>query len=284
MSTINLSKDFYINNIDTYPPFKNGLYLEEYFSNYITKLNPSLSRYYINAHWTNIQIHPTFQSHKNKLQQELNQLDPNKKYFTIVQYDDSILFNLPKDTLIFGSCSGDIPLPLIYEDNTNYLESFPRVSYNQKYIQCSFIGSLTHNVRHTIYDKFKDNQQFLFHTSKWTPNVQKSNADLFIEVTLNSKFVLAPRGYGRSSFRFFEVFQLGSIPIYVWDDIEWLPYKDILDYSKFCISLNVKEIDKLPKIISKIDENKYNEMLGEYQKVKDLFTLKGMSEYIINIL
>jgi hypothetical protein len=282
--TINLSKDFYIPNKDTYPPFKNGLYLEEYFSNYMKKHNPSLSRNYINSFWTNIQIHPTFNYKKNELQQELNQLDQNKKYFTIVQHDDCVMFKLPKDTLIFGACAGDIPLPLIYEDKTKYLETFPRVSYNEKYIPCSFIGSLTHDVRRLIYDKFKEDSSFLFHTSNWTPSVNKTNADLFVEVTLNSKFVLAPRGYGRSSFRFFEVFQLGSIPIYVWDDIEWLPYKDILDYSKFCISLNIKEIDRLPKIISEIDENKYNEMLNEYEKVKYLFTLEGMSEYIINLL
>ena len=35
---------------------------------------------------------------------------------------------------------------------------------------------------------------------------------------LDSKFALAPRGFGRSSFRFFEIFKLGTIPIYVWND------------------------------------------------------------------
>ena len=104
---------------------------------------------------------------------------------------------------------------------------------------------------------------------------------MYIEKTLNSKFALAPRGYGKSSFRFFEIFLLGSIPIYVWDDVEWLPYKDILDYSKFCISLNVSDINKLPEILAKIDETKYNEMKAEYAKIKHMFELEFMAKYII---
>jgi hypothetical protein len=280
MSIINLSKNFYIPNNEIYPPFKNGSYLEEFFSNYFKNKNYNLSRIYINAFWTNIQINPLLE--KNILQNELNQLNKHKKYFTIVQHDDNVLFTLPKDTIIFGACSGDIPIPLIYEDKTNYLESIKKISFNEKYINCSFIGSLTHNVRKKLYDKFKYDNSYIFNISNWTSNVNKTNAELFIEVTLYSKFVLAPRGYGRSSFRFFEVFKLGSIPIYIWDDIEWLPYKDIIDYSKFCISINIDEIDKLSKIMEKIDENKYNDMLNEYEKIKYLFTLEGMSEYIIN--
>jgi hypothetical protein len=91
---------------------------------------------------------------------------------------------------------------------------------------------------------------------------------------------LAPRGYGKSSFRFFEIFQLGCIPIYVWDDVEWLPYKDILDYSKIYISLNVSDIHKLPEILAKIDETKYNEMKIEYDKMKHIFELEFMAKYI----
>lgn len=43
-------------------------------------------------------------------------------------------------------------------------------------------------------------------------------------VMRESSFSLAPRGLGRTSFRLFETMHLGLIPIYVWDDYEWLPY------------------------------------------------------------
>ena len=37
-------------------------------------------------------------------------------------------------------------------------------------------------------------------------------------------FSLAPRGYGRSSFRLFEMLQAGRVTVYLYDDVPWLPY------------------------------------------------------------
>jgi hypothetical protein len=39
-----------------------------------------------------------------------------------------------------------------------------------------------------------------------------------------TKFNLAPRGYGRSSFRFSESIQMGRVPVFMYDDIPWVPY------------------------------------------------------------
>lgn len=40
-----------------------------------------------------------------------------------------------------------------------------------------------------------------------------------------SKFNLCPRGYGRSSFRYAESIQIGRIPVFLWDDVPWIPYQ-----------------------------------------------------------
>jgi hypothetical protein len=40
----------------------------------------------------------------------------------------------------------------------------------------------------------------------------------------NTKFNLAPRGYGRSSFRFAEIIQMNRVPVFVYDDYPWVPY------------------------------------------------------------
>jgi hypothetical protein len=37
-------------------------------------------------------------------------------------------------------------------------------------------------------------------------------------------FNLAPRGFGRASFRLSEIIQLGRIPVYLYDDYPWIPY------------------------------------------------------------
>ena len=163
------------------------------------------------------------------------------------------------------------------------MHSIPKKKFNEKQILCSFVGTFTNTIRQKIYDTYKTNSEFDFTVvNNWSPVVDKNKQDSFITKTINSKFALAPRGYGRSSFRFFEIFQLGTIPIYIWDDIEWLPYKNIIDYDAFCISINISEINNLYKILSSINENTYNKMLQEYEKIKKMFELEGMSEFIIN--
>jgi hypothetical protein len=39
-----------------------------------------------------------------------------------------------------------------------------------------------------------------------------------------TKFNLAPRGFGRTSFRLSEIVQIGRIPVYLYDDYPWIPY------------------------------------------------------------
>jgi hypothetical protein len=282
-----LSSDFYCSNKDTYPPFKNGLYLEEYFLQKFYKLKPVLKKVYIPCLRTNFQIEFNFPSKKNKMNNELQEWIKNNPfengYFTVVQYDDGCLLNLPNNTTVFGACSGDIPIPLIYEDKDNLLISRKiDKTFHEKQILCSFVGSNTHNVRSSIINFFHNDKDFNFQVNNfWTPNVDIQNQEKFINTTCNSKFCLAPRGYGRSSFRFFEILKLGSIPIYIYDDIEWLPYKDKINYSLFSISLKVNELNQLKNILLSIDEIKYKNMLEEYEKIQYLFTLDGMYDYII---
>jgi hypothetical protein len=285
---------FYCNNKDTYPPFKEGLYLEEHF---FTKMRisppPDLKRRYIPALWTNFQIEHWFESRKNEMQKALDEwinLNPSPGgYFTIVQYDDGPLLNLPANTVVYGACSGNVPLPLIYEDKQNKLEQFSHKTFAEKNILCSFVGNITSNtvqpnVREIIFNMFQHRPQFqMINAGGWTASVNKQNQDTFINTTLNTKFAFAPRGYGRSSFRFFECFKLGTIPIYVWNDINWLPFQDQIDYSKCCISLHVSELATLEQKLLSITENDYMKMLEYYQTIKHFFTLEGMSDEIIRL-
>ena len=205
-------------------------------------------------------------------------------YFTIIQHDDGSMLRLPPNTVVYGACNGNIPLPLIYEDKEDRLvnrrNKTPK-TFREKSILCSFVGTTTHNIRRECIKKLQNKPGFEFVVREgWSSNVNTDLQEKFIELTLNSKFALAPRGYGRSSFRFFEIFKLGSIPIYVWDDIEWLPYLDIVDYNKFCISIHSSEIDELPSILGKITEERYERMWQEYEKIKNIFELDFICKYI----
>lgn len=280
---------FYVINKDTYPPFKNGYYMEEYFYNYMKTNNLNYDkegRLYIPVLWTNFQIEPWFNIRKEYMQNKLNEyIDKykcEKGYFTIVQYDDGPLLKLPENTKIYGACSGTDILPLIYEDNIGHLLNLNKKTFSEKKILCSFVGSNTNNVRNIIEDKYKNSSNFKFIIRNyWSPVVVENEKNNFIETTLNSKFALAPRGYGRSSFRFFEIFKLNTIPIYVWDDIEWLPYRDMIDYSKICIGLHISRINELENILLNIGEEQYNNMLNNYNKIKYMFELEFMCKYIM---
>jgi len=280
---------FYIANGVIYPPFKNGLYLEEYVFTYMAntgKMHDSRGRRYLPVLWTNFQIKPWFPFKRQEMQESLNTFvkeNPCEKgYFTVVQHDDGPMLQLPPNTVIYGSCSGHIPIPLVYQDMTNTLVSTPKKSFSEKEFLCSFVGTLTHHVRHAMMHSLQNNSHFhLLASTSWTDNVAKNNQDIFVNTTVNSKFALAPRGYGRSSFRFFEIYKLGTIPIYLWDDIEWLPYKDRIDYSKICISLHISKIEELESILLSIDEKAYLQMFDEYKKIKHMFEVEYIPNYLL---
>lgn len=270
---------------DTYPPFKNGRYMEEYFYDYI-KENiqkfEEIDYVYIPVFWTNLQVCSDFESKReyyNEFLKDKYKQYEDKKFFTIVQHDDCVLLNIPKDTLIFGACSGHVSLPLIYEDKNNTLENLHDLSKN---LVCSFIGSETHNTRTILKSMTKPN--FYIHVKSWNSNLPMNDIQHFLQVTKRSIFTLAPRGYGRNSFRFFECFLLNTIPIYVYDDFNWLPYQDIINYSKFSIVIHENELENIETILSNIDQIKQEEMLKELKNHKYFFTLDFMCKYIIETL
>lgn len=49
------------------------------------------------------------------------------------------------------------------------------------------------------------------------------------EIIWNSSLCLAPRGWGRNSFRTAELLRMGRVPIYLWNDEPWMFYKELWD-------------------------------------------------------
>jgi hypothetical protein len=162
---------------------------------------------------------------------------------------------------------------------------FPKKTFHEKNILCSFVGNITSNsvqpnVRKIMFQSLSGRFKMI-DSGGWSASVKHELQKLFIDTTIDSKFALAPRGYGRSSFRFFECFLLGTIPIYIWNDINWLPFQDTIDYSKLCIVIHISQINELEHILLNVDECQYNNMWGYYNTIQSLFELEGMSKKII---
>jgi hypothetical protein len=260
--------------------------MEEYVYEYMISHHIETNAIYIPIFWTNLQNHPGFLQMKSKynllVQEAFKEYPTSTTFFTIVQHDDGPQLDLPSNTIIFGACTGTIPLPLIYEDVSHTLEKKTRV---QKDILASFIGSITHPIREQLITTVENYDTIICQGKKgWTPIVSDSAANQFVTTTLRSKFCLAPRGYGRSSFRFVEAMQLDTIPVYIWDDICWLPYQEYIDYSTCSVCINKNDLHRIHEILSNITEETYTEMMESMQKIRSIFTLKWMCEYICSIV
>jgi hypothetical protein len=269
----------------TYPPYHTGKYLEEYFYDYYLQhksLFDETGYTLIPVFWTNVYL---TNNNRNLLQPFLDTLLKDKKYFTVSQHDDAIVEKLPSNTIHFaaGGKSGGTPIPLI-------CSSIPRNLIQTtvtKDITCSFVGTIstTSGLRQKIYQTLQNEPGFYFCDPVWwTPTVPENKFKEFIDITQRSWFSLAPRGYGRQSFRFFEILQLGSIPIFVYDE-EWFPFEQFVDWSTFSIKIHINEIQNLPSILSSYTtEQKVDLIKAGYKVYKDFFTLEKTCNYILETL
>ena len=152
---------------------------------------------------------------RNRLQLYVDSLPRNKKYFTICQYDDGCMINFKDlDIKIFGMSGGriDYPIPLLC---LPHKFEFPEV---KKDIFCSFVGAETHPIRKEMIKQLAGKEGYYITTKKMPL------AD-YCKILARSVFALAPRGYGRSSFRVAEAIHYGAVPIYVSDEFIW-PYNE----------------------------------------------------------
>ena len=124
-----------------YPPYHKGLYLEEYFCETAQNHHDPQNYIFIPIHWTNC-YKSAHDGAVPGLQNVLNSLSHEYKYFIVSTHDDAPRETLPPDTLCFGAGGngGGIPIPLVCSS----ILSPPRLP---KTLLASFIGSQTHPVR-----------------------------------------------------------------------------------------------------------------------------------------
>jgi hypothetical protein len=246
--------------------------LENYFYDFWEKSSSETEMIYLPVFWTSYYFANGYIRH-NTLQKFVKKnINPNKKYFTIVENADGIIEDIPKNILVFASGKGNIPVPL--------LKALPYEAKNyERDIFCSFMGKTSGpndktGVRSKMISALP--KEYFY---------GNGNLEKFIEITKRSVFTLCPRGYGRTSFRLYEALALGSIPVYIWDDVEWLPYKNELDWDEFAISINIKDIDKLPNVLK---SHTPEMLLAKQKKIKEIceeyFSFDGTCRQIIKFL
>lgn len=137
----------------------------------------------------------------------LRSLDANKKWFTIVQYDDGILNNLNHLDVKVFAMSGlkySHAIPLVCQP----WKVLSNKSRQRKYL-ASFVGSNTHPIRRTMIDYFQDKPDVYIHEG------HLKNQNEYHQILADSVYALCPRGYGQTSFRIMEAVRQSAIPVYI---------------------------------------------------------------------
>jgi len=154
-----------------------------------------------------------------------------------------------------------------------------------KTIFCSFVGTMTNDIRKKLYNTYISDSDFYFNSPRnWSHLISSDNFNEFVETTQKSEFTLCPRGYGKQSFRLYETIQLNSIPVFIYDD-DWFPMNDVINWDDFCVNIHVSDIDNIKSILLSYNENDKENILKNGKEIYyKYFTMNGLCEYILDYL
>lgn len=274
LKILQVPKRFSPENRVAYPPHQTSPQLEDQAEMFFMKnaQNIQTDLVYCPIKWTAYHIQHDYGKERVKLQQYVNSLPKNQKYFTVVQYDDGLLVDFP-ECVVFsagGKPHNSIPIPLVCDRHI-------RRNLPKKYT-ASFMGNVkTHPIREKMVEALKEYNDIY---------IGSGSTENFMDITEQSYFSLCPRGYGKTSFRLFEAMNLGAVPVYLFDD-PWIPFQNKVDWDEFCLFSEEDEVDSLVKYMRSIikDTEKYESMRENAIVMSEtLFNYKGTFEVIRGIL
>lgn len=175
---------------------------------------------------------------------ELNQeiarvMIDDSRTFTTCQYDDGPIVELGKTTqfLAVRKRNFGIDLPLIFTHH-----KLPFRPPKKKYL-ASFQGEIrNHPLRCELLDRLQDRLDCTLN-GRTTPVVKE-----FMNGILEAYIALSPRGYGGTSFRFYEAMQFGVVPYFI-GDFDARPFKKFIPWDEF--SFFSSSIDDVEKTLDK---------------------------------
>ncbi len=233
-----------------YPKHNSDYGVEQDFYEYISKKHDVLTKneneadwHYLPIFWTRWHLnHEYGKSGLEELQIEINKKIINpEKTFIICQYDDGPIVDLGCSLKFLSSrkSSDGIDIPLL---SSKHKEPF--FKKRKKYI-ASFTGRIgTHQIRKHMVDDLLNKDEFFIRDGNFSAN-------FFVKKVLESYISLCPRGYGGSSFRFFESMQLGVVPMLI-GDIDTRPFKKFIDWNN--ISFYAESTENLSGFLKSLDK------------------------------
>lgn len=229
-------------------------------------------RTYLPVYWTAYHVNNNYGNDAESiqlLQEYIDSLDRTKKYWTVVQYDDSVLIDFKElDVLRFEmSKNTGVGLPLIGQPHP-FEFSGPKKHF------ANFIGGKTHPIR--------ESAALLSGISGYYISYDPHPIERYCRIMYESIFTLCYRGYGLNSFRCTEAIQYGSIPVYISDEFV-VPFD--AEFSDYGVLIHHKSAHRIDEILQSIDPMQVIEKQDKLSQVyKKYYTYEGVLENIIRTL
>jgi hypothetical protein len=252
-----------------YPPGNKPIFEEWFTENYSgCSTDRQLIPAWFTSYWVNNNYGNDLRA-KQAMQQFIDSLDRNKRWFTVIQYDDGALIDFKDlDVLQFNmSKSFHVSLPLLCRPHPYYF------SGSKKWL-ANFIGSNTHPVRNSV-------KQFDYKEGYYI-SFERHKTEDYCRVLHESVFTLCPRGYGANSFRISEAVQYGSIPVYISDEFTIPAW---MDFESFGVLVDAEDAHRVNEIIESIEPaevvRKQERLAEAYQK---FYTFESTLKHIVSYI
>jgi hypothetical protein len=262
-----------------------GPWIEDYFIDYF--INQPLS--YFNGfiplfiQWTDIHC-LDFEPKKSKaipLFKDLNSLlkqilRPDVLYLLVTQDDQGMTMKghheNPNVLSLSAGGYGHIPIPLI-KGELNYSNPLSADKYTH---EIGFYGNVRPRLSRSRM--LTEMQQSSHRIGLKTEFKTTHNWD---EVIKNTKYNLAPRGFGRTSYRLSEIVQLGRLPVYMYDDFQWLPYEGSdAHISNFGYIGKMGQTKDLAKKLKETNNDDYDKKISKIKDIRYYYTYEGVINQI----
>ena len=300
---VDVPRELQTPRIKTEPDRTFGFNIEEYFGEW---MNGQVDDRYLPVYWWNNAATGYLERHGGpfyaipEVQAFVDALPPGQ-YFTVSRGADGPYERLPPGVVVFSAGGrGDFPIPHLAEIEYCTVDPLTR----PRDLLASFVGNIEcggpevprpigrsswnpdgvgAQLRRRMVAIFRGEPNCFVKpqvVQAWTGLGLAAHTN-FCDIAKRSWFGLAPRGYGKTSYRLYEMIALGTIPVYLYDE-PWLPYLDQLDWTEFAVLCHTSEMDGLPARLRSIPEAERLRMIARGQELlPDYFTPDSVCKQIM---
>eukprot|EP00928_Gymnodinium_smaydae_P001432 TRINITY_DN1052_c1_g1_i4.p1 TRINITY_DN1052_c1_g1~~TRINITY_DN1052_c1_g1_i4.p1 ORF type:complete len:503 (-),score=91.55 TRINITY_DN1052_c1_g1_i4:99-1607(-) len=214
-------------------------------------------------------------------------LDPRFRYVTVTQSDAGVGGGYANESanvrlqrlglvVLSGGGYGDVPIPLLKQPENALVGPAPAGLFSPRFL--GFAGSI-HFMREQVIatlrkERANEHEFDTYYGPDWR------------WFWGTCKYCLMPRGYGRSAFAIYEIIQLNRcVPVYVYDDVEWLPYlappSSDMEVRDWIVSVKANKVAEMLPFLQKIPESTYQRMRARLSEMREShFMYDGMMHQI----